>query len=145
MIRHDLVMAKIDLIQVSLRRLAKLAAVEESHFLADPDHFAIAEHHLRRALEAMFDIGRHIMAKKGLGHPRDYRSILTALGQERIIPLAFAQQITGMAGYRNRLVHGYAEVTPVEMYSLLKERLGDLDTFCRYILEYLDRENEQRS
>lgn len=145
MIRHDLVMAKIDMIQVSLRRLAKLAAVEESRFIADPDYFAIAEHHLRRALEALFDIGRHIMAKKGLGHPPDYRSILTALGQERIIPPAFVQQITGMAGYRNRLVHGYAEVTPREMYSLLQERLGDIETFCRHILEYLDREQEPRT
>lgn len=139
MIKLGLVLAKIDLIRTSSRRLAELVDLGEHGFLADPDNFAIAEHHLRRALEAVFDIGRHIMAKQGFGYPKDYRSIITVLGHQDIIPQTFAEQIRGMAGYRNRLVHGYAEVTPQEMYSLLQKRLTDLDCFCKYILEYLDR------
>ncbi len=47
------------------------------------DNFAIAEHHLRRALEAVLDIGRHIVAKKGLGRPEDYRGIFELLGHGR--------------------------------------------------------------
>lgn len=136
-ININLARERVDLIYASVRRLEKLAELSPDEFAADPDHFAIAEHHLRRALEAVFDVGRHIIAKEGWGHPQDYRSIIMLLGQNKVIPLEFARQISGMAGYRNRLVHGYAEVSPEEMHGLLRRRLGDLKAFCRYVLEYL--------
>lgn len=116
MINKDLIHNRIDLINRSIARLKKMAALTREQFLADPDIYAITEHHLRRALESLFDTGRHIMAKQGLGHPVDYRSIILTLGREQIIPPQFAEKIKGMAGYRNRLVHGYAEVTPEDKY-----------------------------
>lgn len=137
MLNRELIYNRIDLIKRSLARLKKLAALSREQFLADADNFAIAEHHLRRALESLLDIGRHIMAKQGLGHPTDYRSILLTLGREKIIPPEFAEKIKGMAGYRNRLVHGYAEVTPEEMYQIIQTRLGDFEEYCGYILRYL--------
>jgi len=138
MINKELICNRLDLIHRSLARLKKMSSLSLEQFLEEPDNFAVAEHHLRRALESLFDIGRHIMAKKGLGHPTDYRSILLTLGREKILPREFVQRIKGMAGYRNRLVHGYAEVTPEEMYRILKTRLSDFEEFCIYILKYLD-------
>lgn len=85
----------------------------------------------------MLDIGNHIVARWALGRPRDYRAILELLGQHGIIPSDFAEQAQGMAGYRNRLVHGYAEVTPPEMYQILSSRIGDLTLFCKYVLRAL--------
>jgi uncharacterized protein YutE (UPF0331/DUF86 family) len=32
-----------------------------------------------------------------------------------------------LAGYRNRLVHFYQEVTPEELYQICKEELGDVE------------------
>lgn len=139
MLNRELIYNRIDLIKRSLARLKKLAALSREQFLADADNFAIAEHHLRRALESLLDIGRHIMAKQGLGHPTDYRSILLTLGREKIIPPEFAGKIKGMAGYRNRLVHGYAEVTAEEMYQIIQTRLGDFEEYCCYILQYLEK------
>ncbi|AFV10331.1 hypothetical protein Tph_c00820 [Thermacetogenium phaeum DSM 12270] len=136
MINKDLIRNRIDLINRSIARLKRMAALSREQFLADPDNFAIAEHHLRRALQSLFDAGRHIIAKQGLGHPVDYRSIILTLGREKIIPPQFAERIKGMAGYRNRLVHGYAEVTPEEMYNVIQERLDDFEEFCFHILKY---------
>jgi uncharacterized protein YutE (UPF0331/DUF86 family) len=136
MINKDLIHNRIDLINRSINRLKKLAALSRTEFALNPDNYAIAEHHLRRALESLFDIGRHIMAKQGLGHPVDYQSILLTLAKENIIPEKFAAKIKGMAGYRNRLVHGYAEVTPDEMHNIIKYRLVDFEDFCRYILKF---------
>ncbi|MCL6558618.1 MAG: DUF86 domain-containing protein [Firmicutes bacterium] len=64
-ININLARERIDLIYASVRRLEKLAELSPDEFAANPDHFAIAEHHLRRALEAVFDVGRHIIAKEG--------------------------------------------------------------------------------
>ncbi|MBE3574223.1 MAG: hypothetical protein IMW99_02000 [Firmicutes bacterium] len=40
------------LIRTSLARLRQLRKLTREEFLADPDQYAIGEHHLRRALEA---------------------------------------------------------------------------------------------
>lgn len=59
-------------IRSSINRLARLAKTPKEVFLSDPDAFAIAEHHLRRSLEAVLDVGRHIVAKKGWGYLGKY-------------------------------------------------------------------------
>ena len=141
-INIDLVRRRIDLVNVSLQRLRRFQRFSLAEFGAHPDNFAVAEHHLRRALEAVFDLGRHLIAKKGWGHPQDYRSIITLLAQNGVLPKEFAARIRGMAGYRNRLVHGYLEVSLEEMYRLLQERLGDLEAFCRHVADYLNNAGE---
>ena len=49
-----------------------------------------------------------------------------------------------MAGYRNRLVHLYWEVTDEEMLEKIKDRLDDFDMFCKYILEYVKKQSNEK-
>ena len=42
-----------------------------------------------------------------------------------------------MAGYRNRLVHFYFEVSPEELYQILQNNLDDVERFCHYMVEIL--------
>ena len=51
---------RIDYIRQSLKRLEEFKELSKEEFLANDDYFAIAEHHLRRGIEAILDIGRHI-------------------------------------------------------------------------------------
>lgn len=132
-------------IRSSVNRLARLAKTPKEVFLSDPDTFAIAEHHLRLSLEAVLDVGRHIIAKKGLGETRDYRGIFVLLGRGGVLPQEFAARIQGMAGYRNRLVHGYAEVTAEEIYEVVTTGLRDFEEFVRYILDYVEQERASSS
>lgn len=138
MVDRSLILARLDEIRRSVARLAQLARLSESEFAGDPDHFAIAEHHLRRALEAALDAGRHIIARQGWGRPADYRDVFDILGRRGVLPGPFAGRIRGMAGYRNRLVHLYAEVSPDELHQVLRERLGDLTEFARHVLTWLE-------
>lgn len=142
MLNRHLILERLDMLRNSVNRLNKFMELSAEAFLANPDNYAIAEHHLRRALECVLDIGRHIVVKKGLGRPRDYRSIIEILGQHQVLPPAFARSIMGMAGYRNPLVHGYAEVTGQEMYRIVTTRLEDFARFAGYILEYLEGEGQ---
>ena len=138
MLNRTMIQDRLDQIRASVNRLARLVGMSREEFLNDPDSFAVAEHHLRRALEALLDIGRHIVSKKGLGKPEDYSEVVTLLGQHSVLPIDFTKRIRGIAGYRNRLVHLYAEITPGEIYDLITTRLGDLGEFSRLILVYLD-------
>lgn len=59
MFNEQLVADRAQLIRTSLMRLESLAALSWEQFAANADNFAIAEHHLRRALQALLDLGRH--------------------------------------------------------------------------------------
>lgn len=139
MVNNGLIWDRLNLIRTSVNRLDKIAKGNEAQFLSDPDAYAIAEHHLRRALEALLDIGRHILAKQGLGKPDSYRQIILAMGAHKIIPADFADRILGMAGYRNRLTHGYADISAGELWAILQTRLDDFEQFFRCIGQYLDQ------
>jgi len=113
--------------------LRKLSLKE---FLSDKDNYAICEHHLRRALEGVLSLATHILSRLPIEKPKNYTDALIKLGEAKVIPFEFAQKIKGMAGYRNRLVHLYWEVTPEEIYEKLQE-IRDFEKFCEYILKYL--------
>ena len=42
-----------------------------------------------------------------------------------------------MAGYRNRLVHFYDEVTSEELHGIIQNQLSDLETFAKALREVI--------
>lgn len=139
MLNHELIEERLSQIRISANRLKLMQTISLEQFLSDPDNYAIAEHHLRRSLESLFDVGRHIIAKKGLGKPENYSQIIELLGQHNILSHDFSGSIKGMAGYRNRLVHEYARITPKEIHGIIMTRLDDFSQFCNFIIQYIER------
>jgi len=95
-------------------------------FLADERNVAAAESYLRRALEALLDLGRHILAK-GFGQGvSEYKAVARALAEVGVLNAEEAHLLAVLAGYRNRLVHFYHEVTPEELYAICVQQLDDV-------------------
>ncbi len=130
-------------INESIIRLKKLSALTQKDFLSG-DNTAIAESYLRRSLEAVFDIGRHIVAKSASGGVVEYKEIATALGNLGIITKEHSEKLRLMAGYRNRLVHFYHEITDKELYSLIKNHLGDMEIFLKEMKSFLEKYRSAR-
>lgn len=129
----QVIISRLEEIEKAVEKLRSFQTLSLEQF-KQGENFAIAEHYLRRALEAALEIGSHILARLPGEKPRSYRDIPRLLGENGIIPRDFAnQQLTQMAGYRNRLIHFYQEVTVEEMHSIIKEDLGDLDKFAGHI------------
>lgn len=125
-IRAAVVAAKVELIERMLDGTRSLPLATEREFVADPRMVAAGESFLRRALEALFDIGRHILAK-GFGVPAaEYKDIAHRLGEHAVLDDEQTARLTAMAGYRNRLVHVYDEVTPAELYTILTQHIDDV-------------------
>ena len=120
----------------SVTKLRKLSYLEEKDFLAD-DNPAIAESYLRRSLEAIFDIGRHIIAKTAGKGIVEYKEIANALGEQGAITKTLAERLRLMAGYRNRLVHFYHEIQDQELYLITKNNLSDIENFVKEIKTFL--------
>lgn len=139
MLNYNLIEERLDQIRVSSNRLKNMESIPLEEFLLDPDYYAIAEHHLRRSIESLFDIGRHIIAKNGFGRPENYSQIIEILGQQKVISQGFAKKIKGIAGYRNRLVHEYSKITPEEIHEIIKTSLDDFSEYCVFIVKFIEK------
>jgi uncharacterized protein YutE (UPF0331/DUF86 family) len=123
---------RLDLARRYLADLDTLLAQGAEVFAGDRRNPAAAESFLRRAIEALFDAARHLLAK---GHGLaglEYRDV-ARLARERglVTDAALAARLIQIAGFRNRLTHYYDEVTPDELFRVLQVDLGDLDAFAR--------------
>jgi len=125
-------------------RLKRLSLLHEADFIRD-DTPAIAESYLRRALEAIFDIGRHIAAKTADKGIVEYKEIAHALGKRGIISEELSKKLHLMAGYRNRLVHFYQEVGEHELHTILKNNLQDIENFTKEIKRFIQEYGKSRT
>jgi uncharacterized protein YutE (UPF0331/DUF86 family) len=139
MINQRLVESRLVLLHSYLQVLERLAGVPRTTFLADETKAGAAESFLRRALEAVLDLGRHLLAKQGaVDLAAEYKSIARGLGEKGIVSRGLAEKLVPMAGYRNRLVHLYHLVSDEELYDLITRDLGDLRLFVQEIEQYLE-------
>ena len=142
-IREAVVAAKIELIEEMLAGIATLPLASAEELTADPRMLAAGESFLRRALESLLDLGRHLLAQ-GFGIPTaEYKAIPRELEQVGVLTPALAARLQQMAGYRNRLIHMYDEITPGELYRILTHHLGDvpdvLDALRHWITTHPER------
>lgn len=103
-------------------------------------NFAASEHYLRRALEAILEIGTHILSRLPGAKPRIHKDIPRLLGEYKVVPKDFAEgKLIQMTGYRNRLIHFYKEITEEELYNIIQNDLPDLEKFCQHIVGYIEK------
>lgn len=139
-LRADTIGERIEIIEQSLRRLKEIKELTPGRFMLD-DNFAIAEHYLRYALEATFDICAHILSRIPGVKADEYRKMAIEMGRQKIVSIDFAMgNFAEMAKYRNRLTHFYFEVTPEEMYNVIQNDLGDFEIFIKHIKKYLKKQ-----
>lgn len=133
-----LVKQRLALISEYLSELDYLAELDRVDFLQKRTA-AAAESFLRRSLEAMFDIGRHILAKTGgVNMAMEYKSIALGLEERGVISKDLKEQLMKMAGYRNRMVHLYYQISNEELYEIVTGNLVDIRNFQKQVLRYLD-------
>lgn len=112
-------------------------------FLGDPRNAAAAESYLRRALEALLDLGRHLLAKGFAVAPTEYKEIARELERSQVLRAEEARWLRQLAGYRNRLVHFYHEVGVEELYDLCAHRAADIETLLERLLNWIQDHPEK--
>lgn len=138
-IEREAILPRIDGIQRNLDKLQVLRDRGRAEFEQRGDTFDLAQHHLRLALEGVFHIGAHLLARTPGGRAVEYREIARKLGELGFVERAFAERaLVPMAGMRNVLVHQYADVSPERLYRVLTDHRGDIEEFLRQIKKVLD-------
>lgn len=126
---QDTIIKRINGIQNEVAELREIGR-QPFEVFADGVGFKLAQFHLHRALEGVFHIAGHILSRIPGGQATEYKEMARKLGEFGVVDKKFAQTaLVQMAGYRNRIVHFYAEITPQEMYELIQNNLKDFDVF----------------
>jgi uncharacterized protein YutE (UPF0331/DUF86 family) len=115
--------------------LGELPLKNKKSFIRDRRNVAAAESYLRRSLEALFDIGRHILAKRFAFPATEYKEIAAGLLEKNILSEDEAELMRKMAGYRNRMVHFYHEITPEELHEICLNHLDEIRLLLNRMLQ----------
>ena len=133
---------RIKLIEKYLGRLKEAKKLSKGRFALD-DNIAIVSYNLRSALEATFDICSHILARIPGAQIDEYKKMAAEMSKQNIVSEKFAKNnLSEMAGYRNRLTHFYFEVSPKEMYEIVQNDLNDFDIFLKHIKKFLIKQEK---
>lgn len=136
-IRATIIADRATWVRRMMEGLRSLPGDNVESFLSDPRTIAAAESYVRRGLEALLDLGRHVLAK-GFGRAVvEYKDIPLQLGEIGVLGEREARLLRDMAGYRNRLVHFYSEVTPQELFHIRSSRLTDIEDVLSELLHWL--------
>ena len=131
-------------IESCVEELKPFSRMTEKEFLSDRKNPPFVESYLRKALEAVFDIGRHILAKSYGFKEIEYKTIAKELGKRKVISEELSDVLIKMAGYRNRMVHFYREVTSEELHQIILNNMEDFDRFNREISSFIKRYESER-
>jgi uncharacterized protein YutE (UPF0331/DUF86 family) len=115
-------------IHACLGDLRRLPAGSFDEFTTDFQTPPAAESLLRRAIQALFDILRHLLAK-GFGQGAlEYRELARLAVEKGLVrDPRLGAILKELGGFRNRLTHFYQEVTSEELYGIVKDELGDVE------------------
>lgn len=126
-----LVAKKLALIETYLRELRALGRPDL--LTRDLRELRFAEHTLQIAIQAALDVASHIVSDDRLGEPTANRELFDLLARHDWIDDSLAERLRRMVGFRDLLVHGYAEVDPVLVKDVVDRHLVDLDAFVASI------------
>jgi uncharacterized protein YutE (UPF0331/DUF86 family) len=126
-----------------LEKLHILAALPRDEFLQDFTNVESAKHLLQVSIECCLNVAHHIVADEGYRTPTDYYDTFTVLHENGILPEAFMPTLRKMVSFRNRVVHLYWKMDDATVHHILRENLGDFDTYIRYILDFTQPQTER--
>ena len=117
--------------------LRDMAEISEAAFLENRERQYAVLHALQLAIEASVDIATHICAADSLGIPSSYAEAFDLLEHAGIIDGVVAEDLRGMARFRNRIVHFYGQVDLRLVPGLLHTHLDGFNRYMGAIERYL--------
>lgn len=136
-LRASVVAERVSWIQDMIAGIRKLPLEDFDQFTADPRNPAAAESYLRRGIEALLDLGRHILAKGFGAAGIEYKEICIRLAQGGLLSKEQQIMMRQIAGYRNRMVHFYQEISSQELYKLCTQNVQDMETILEALLQWI--------
>jgi len=142
-ISKRVVVDRISWINNMLGEIDSLPLENYEQFTSDKRNIWSAESCLRRAIEALMDLGRHIAAK-GFGQGvTEYKEIGNILAQMGVLSDSESVIFKTLAGYRNRMIHFYHEISYRELFEICISELSDIKAMTEALRRWIKENPEQ--
>lgn len=112
------------------------AAQDRAGLLADRVRLGDLKYTFQTAIESCIDAAQHVVADAGLGVPTSNADAFRLLAAAGLLDGDLAGAMAGAVGFRNVLVHGYAEVDDTKVVDHL-EHLSELRAFVATMTDLL--------
>jgi len=138
-LRPEIVQARLTALSGFLVNLLELARTPREEFLTSWRAGWLAERGLQLSLEAVFDIGNHILVAAFGDQPQDYEDVLRRLERHAVVDPALAKRLRGLGRFRNLLVHRYLDLDPDRVYDHLQAAVVDLPELAAQLAHFIDK------
>lgn len=126
---------KIYFVKKNLKKLNELKEESEENFLSDYKIYDSAKYNLQVSIEALVDIGNHIISRESFDLPETNADTFKILVNENIISKDRLKSYIAMAKFRNMVVHLYDKIDEEEIYNIVQNHLDDFDYFIKQVVE----------
>jgi uncharacterized protein YutE (UPF0331/DUF86 family) len=123
-------------ISEDLSYLRQRAAGDRRALRSDADRLAALKYVFVTAIEGCIDVAQHICASEGWGPPETNAAALRLLGRHGVVSSDLAEVMARAAGFRNVLVHGYADVDDDLVVAQL-DRVVELEDFVARVSAWI--------
>jgi uncharacterized protein YutE (UPF0331/DUF86 family) len=137
MVRPEVVRKRLNKIDEYIDILKGLQRYTLDEFLSDPERYGSAERFLHLAIEALLDIGNHVIADQSMGVVDWYSDVPKIFHEKGLISSEMSEKWIQMIGFRNTLVHDYIDVDRTIVHKVLQEGLGDIVELKRIFARFL--------
>lgn len=104
----------------------------------DRDKRNMVLHAMLLAIQASLDIGNHLIAEYHLERPETYRETFEILNKAGLLLKDLSEELAGLAGFRNVLVHLYWKLDLEEVYQVLQQNISALKAFGKIVQQKLE-------
>ncbi len=139
MVDIQTVIERLEALKAYLAELDRYARYSFDELTSDFVKYRAAERSLQLTAQAIVDIATHVVTADYDTRVQDYRQAIESLGEEGVLPPAFAERLSPIASFRNILVHEYLAIDPVKLYDILIHGRADVEEFGQRIAVYLQR------
>jgi uncharacterized protein YutE (UPF0331/DUF86 family) len=137
MVDGERLLAVLGRVTARLRILDGYAAADPVALSRDRVRLSDVKYTFQTAIEACIDAALHVVASQGLGVPSSNGDAFRLLGAAGLIGDELAVTMAAAVGFRNVLVHGYAEVDDGKVIDHLVH-LKELRAFVAVMTVFLD-------
>jgi len=122
-----------------LKVLKELKKINKNKFIDDYHYYGLAERYLQLAIECVLDVGSMLIVSLDLRKPSDRQEIIDILEEAKIISSMLSTRLSGIAGFRNLLAHEYVKIDRNKVYSILNNRIPNLESYAKAVTRYLKK------
>lgn len=122
-----------------ISQLHEYSRVSRKEFITNALVHDAAMFNLTVAIEIITDVGNHLLSEVFQKSGEDYKDVLRLIGEVGVVPKKLAQANIDMAGFRNVIIHEYADIDLRKVYRHLKKAPDIFQQFADYYIKFLEK------